>query len=78
MQQTIQDRRRQNLVAEYRSPFRYPLNRRDQHAPTLVTTIHQLKKQSAGEPLERKISQFVDDQKPRLGKLALLQLERPL
>lgn len=53
MQQTIRDPRRQNLVSEYRSPFRYPLIRRDQHAIMLAMTIHQLKKQPARDTLER-------------------------
>ena len=78
MQQTIQNCRGDDLVAEDLAPARQALIGGDQNRPPLVTARYQLEEQVRAEPLQRQIADFIDDQKLRLHELLELLLDSVL
>jgi hypothetical protein len=56
MQEAIEDRRGEHLVAEDRAPLRHELIRRNEQAAALVPTRHELKKEVSTAALERQVS----------------------
>src|SRR5262245_61862025 len=66
VQQPIEDRRGQDIVAEDGSPLRHELIRGDEQAGALVATRDQLEKEMRAAALKRQVSELVDDQQLRL------------
>jgi len=65
VQQSIENRRREHLVAEDATSLRHELIRGDEQAAALVAG-HELKEEMRAASLEREIPEVVDDQEFRL------------
>src|SRR5579864_2700956 len=66
MQQAIEDRGRQDVVAEDRAPLRHDLVGGDQQAAAFVPAGDELEKEMGAASLERQVAELVDDQQLRL------------
>ena len=75
VQQPIQDRRGDDLVAEDLAPARQALIGGDQDRAPLVAARDELEEQVRAQTLQRQIADLVDDQKLRLDELLELLLE---
>ena len=78
VQEAIEDRRGEHLVAEDGAPLRDDLVGRDEQAAALVATGDELEEEMRAAPLERQVAELVDDEQLRLceearalGELAL-------
>src|SRR5438105_2828647 len=72
MEQAIENRSSQHLVAKYFAPVDEALVRGDDEASTLIPARYQSKEQVGFLPAHRQIAQFIDDE--QLGSNPLLQL----
>src|SRR5579864_595665 len=66
MQQAIEDRGRQDVVAEDRAPLRHDLVGGDQQAAAFVPAGDELEKEMSAASLERQVAELVDDEQLRL------------
>ena len=67
MEQAVENRGRQDVVAEDGAPLRHDLIRGDQQTATLVPTRHKLEKEMGAAAFKRQVSELVDDQQLRLA-----------
>ena len=67
MQQAVEDRGRQDLVAEDGAPLRHELIGGDEQAAALVAARDELEEEMGAAALERQVAELVDDQQLRLA-----------
>ena len=78
VQQPVEDRGGDHLVAEDLTPAGQALVGRDQDRPPLVAPRHQLKKQVGPQPVQRQVADLIDDQKLGLDELLELFVQTAL
>jgi superfamily II DNA or RNA helicase len=69
VQQPIEDRRGDHLIAKHLAPLHDGAVGGDQHAAALVAAGDQLEEQVRRVRLQRQVAQLINDQQPRLGVL---------
>ena len=67
VQEAVEDRCGEHLVAEDGPPLRHELVRRDDHRALLVPTCDELEEQVRAALLERQVPELVNDEELRLG-----------
>ena len=67
MQQPVEDRGGEDLVAEDGAPLRDDLVGGDQQAAAFVPAGDELEKEMGAAPLKRQVAELVDDQQLRLA-----------
>lgn len=78
VQEAVEDRRRQHVVAEDRAPLRHDLVRGDQETAALVAPRDQLEEEMGGALLKRQVPELVDDEELGLREVRELRVELPL
>jgi hypothetical protein len=67
MQQSVENRGGQDLVAEDGAPLRHDLIGGDEQAAALVAPRDELKEEMGAPPFKRQVAELVDDEELRLA-----------
>src|SRR5690606_14137730 len=78
VEQAVEDRGRDDRIAEDAAPFADRTVARDEQAPALVAARDELEEEMRSLGLEREVAELVDDQKLRLGPVLEPLLEPAL
>jgi hypothetical protein len=68
VEQAVEDRRRDNGIAEDAAPLNHRAVARDQHRAPLVTARDELIEEVRGGGLKRQVAELIDDQQLGLGE----------
>ena len=75
VQEAVEDRRREHVVAEDGAPLRHDLVGRDEEAAALVAPRDELEEEMRGALLEGQVAELVDDEELRLREVRELGVE---